>query len=67
MKNKIIGLILKFSGAGRIWSWLDGKKSNIAGKKASQVSGGSGSVSSSVRKSQRICARRGKSKGTACR
>ena len=31
MKNKIVALILRLSGAGAIWSWLDGKKSNIAG------------------------------------
>lgn len=31
MKNKIIGLILKYSGAAKLWDFLDGKKSNIAG------------------------------------
>ena len=31
MKNKLIGLILRYSGANRIWGFLDGKKSNIAG------------------------------------
>lgn len=31
MKNKIIALLLKFSGAGKIWEFLEGKKTNIAG------------------------------------
>ena len=31
MKNKIVALILRLSGAGAIWGYLDGKKSNIAG------------------------------------
>ena len=31
MKNKIVALILRLSGAGKLWDFLDGKKSNIAG------------------------------------
>src|SRR3990167_10974301 len=31
MKNKIIGLVLKYSGASKLWELLDGKKSSIAG------------------------------------
>lgn len=31
MKNKIIGLMLKYTGASKLWDVLDGKKTNIAG------------------------------------
>ena len=31
MKNKLIGLMLKYSGAAKLWDLLDGKKSSIAG------------------------------------
>lgn len=31
MRNRIIGLVLKWSGASKLWGWLDGKKTNIAG------------------------------------
>lgn len=31
LKNKIIGLMLKYCGASKVWELLDGKKTNIAG------------------------------------